>query len=212
MNPDLLAAYVVVVGVFFATPPGPSQLLVISNSLSHGVRRSTATIAGDLSANVLQMTAAAFGLSVLIAQSAEAIAVIKWAGVAYLVWMGVAKFRAAPAAGSAPAAGPGWRALWRQGFVTSATNPKAVVFFAALFPQFIDPALPVGSQLLVMGAIYLVVDGVLLLVWGTVAVRSLGRLRALGGRMMNRMSGAMMIAAAVLLAMKDLTDAKAVAR
>jgi homoserine/homoserine lactone efflux protein len=79
--------YLAAVAVFFATPPDTSQLLIISNSVRHGLRRSSYTIAGDLTANSLQMTGAAFGLAAIIATSASAFIWIKWLGVAYLVWM-----------------------------------------------------------------------------------------------------------------------------
>lgn len=207
MSLEVYLAYLAVVGVFFASPPGPSQLLMVANSLAHGVRRSLATAAGDLSANSLQMTAAAFGLAAVVGQSATALGVVKWAGVAYLVWMGIAKFRARPPRlDRAGAAGPGPAALYRQGFLTSAANPKAVVFFAALFPQFIDPTAAIWPQLLILGATYLAVDGVLLVFWGQLAVRSIGRLRALTGPALSRISGAMLIAAAALLAAKDFSN------
>ena len=207
MTSETYLTYAAVVGVFFASPPGPSQLLMMANSLAHGVRRRLATVAGDLSANSLQMTAAAFGLAAVIGQSATALGVVKWAGVAYLVWMGFTKLRARPAKlDPADAAGPGPGVLYRQGFLCSAANPKAVVFFAALFPQFIDPAAAIWPQLLILGATYLAVDGVLLVLWGQLAVRSLGRVRALTGPALNRVSGAMLIAAAALLASRDVTD------
>ncbi len=203
MTLEAYLLYLATVAVFFATPPGPSQLLMISNSLRHGVRASLATAAGDLSANSLQMTAAAFGLAAAVAASQEALSVIKWAGVAYLVWVGVRTLRARPADPSAAANRPAGRGrLFRQGFLTSAANPKAVVFFAALFPQFIDPTRPIWPQLLILGTTYLVVDGVLLVVWGSLSVRLLGGLRR-SGRLINRLSGSLMIGAAGLLALKD---------
>ena len=84
--------YLVAVAVFFATPPDTSQLLIISNSMRHGLKRSCMTIAGDLTANTLQMTAAAFGLAAIIATSAQAFQAIKWLGVAYLGWIGLKLF------------------------------------------------------------------------------------------------------------------------
>ena len=81
--------YLAAVAVFFATPPDTSQLLIVSNSVRHGLRRSAYTIAGDLTANSLQMTGAAFGLAAIIATSASAFIWIKWLGVAYLVWIGI---------------------------------------------------------------------------------------------------------------------------
>ncbi len=203
MTLDLYLLYLATVGVFFASPPGPSQVLMISNSLRYGVRPSLATAAGDLSANALQMTAAAFGLAAVVAASQEALVLVKWAGVAYLVWIGIRTFRGKPAD---PAAGdraaPRRALLFRQGFLTSAANPKAVVFFAALFPQFIAPGQPIWPQLAILGATYIAVDGTLLVLWGSLSTRLLGRLRR-GGRLLNRVSGGLMIAAAALLALKD---------
>lgn len=196
MSPDLYLAYLAVLAAFFATPPDVSQLLVMSNSLRHGVRRSLWTVAGDLSANTLQMIAAGLGLTAVIASSAGGLTVLKWAGVAYLLWLGVRRLLArAPAGmiegGAAARAG----ALFRQGFLTSAANPYAVIFFGALFPQFIDPARPLVPQLLILGGTYLAVDGLLLIAWGAVAVRAFGRVRAGFGRWADRISGALMIGA-----------------
>lgn len=205
MTVETYLIYLGVLAAFFATPPDTSQLLIISNSLRHGLRRSTATIFGDLSANALQMTAAAFGLTAIIAASADAIWIIKWAGVAYLVWIGL-RLMLSRSGMDAPCASTNARrgALFRQGFVTSSANPYAVVFFGALFPQFIDPALPVLPQLLILGATYLFVDGLVLLLWGWAASRTLGRIKALTGSWLNRVSGALMILAAGLLAGRDL--------
>ncbi|GMG82314.1 homoserine/homoserine lactone efflux protein [Paralimibaculum aggregatum] len=205
MTLETYLAYLGVIAVFFGSPPGPSHLLMIANSLAHGVRPSLATMAGDLSANALQMTAAGFGLAALVASSAEALTVVKWAGVGYLVWMGIARIRRAGRAGrQTPAGTPRPAVLYRQGFLTSAANPKAVVFFAALFPQFIDPALPIWPQVAILGVTYLAVDGAMLVGWGVLATRSLRRVKALTGPMLDRISGALFIGAAVLLAGKDL--------
>ena len=206
MSVETYLIYLGVLAVFFATPPDTSQLLIISNSLRHGLRRSMATIAGDLSANALQMTLAAFGLTAVIAASAGALSVIKWLGVAYLVWIGLQLLLSRPRS-DVPEAASGGR-LFRQGFVTSSANPYAVVFFGALFPQFIDANLPVWPQLLILGVTYLVVDGVILVLWGWAALRTLGRIKALGGVWINRISGALMIGAAALLGAKDLGGAR----
>lgn len=201
MSTETYLLYLGVLVAFFATPPDTSQLLIMSNSVRHGLRRSLATVAGDLSANVLQMSAAAFGLTALIAASADALWVVKWAGVAYLAWIGVRLLLTKPTQ-NAPKAASG--ALFRQGFLTSSANPYAVVFFGALFPQFIDPTAPILPQLLILGATYLFVDFVTLIAWGWVAERALGRIKALQGVWLNRISGGLMLAAAVLLGLRDL--------
>lgn len=207
MSLETYLIYLGVLAAFFATPPDTSQLLIISNSLRHGLRRSLATVAGDLSANALQMTLAAFGLTAVIATSANALLVVKWLGVAYLAWIGLRLMLSRPDA-TGPAAAQGGK-LFRQGFVTSSANPYAVVFFGALFPQFINLAAPVLPQLLILGATYLVVDGLILLLWGWAAVRTVGRVRNLTGVWINRISGALMIGAAILLGLKDVEKAGA---
>lgn len=203
MSLETYLIYLGVLAAFFVTPPDTSQLLIISNSLRHGLRRSLATIAGDLSANAVQMTLAAFGLTAIIATSANALWVVKWLGVAYLVWIGVRLLMSKPG-GMEPQAGKGGR-LFRQGFITSSANPYAVVFFGALFPQFIDTSAPVLPQLLILGVTYLIVDGLILVLWGWAAVRTVGRVRNLTGLWINRVSGALMIGAALLLGLKDIS-------
>ena len=131
--------YLVAVGVFFASPPDTSQLLIVSNSIKYGLKRSMLTIAGDLSANCLQMTCAAFGLAAVIATSASAFIAIKWIGVAYLAWIGLQLIRSKETTIGIEASASGTSArLYRQGFITSMANPFAVVFFGALFPQFLS--------------------------------------------------------------------------
>ncbi len=196
--------YLAAVAVFFATPPDTSQLLIISNSVRHGLKRSAYAIAGDLTANSLQMTGAAFGLAAIIATSASAFIWIKWLGVAYLVWIGVQLILSKDQTDDVAAAecGQSFR-LFRQGFVTSMANPFAVVFFGALFPQFIDPTLPVLPQLLILGVTYLIVDGAILLVWGWLGVRAATVLRRFSFGLVNKICSTLMIGAAALLASKD---------
>lgn len=204
MTIEVYLAYLATVAVFFATPPGPSQILMITNSARFGVKRSLATVAGDLSANALQMIAAGFGLAVLIAQTDWLLDVIKWAGVAYLIYVAIRTFRAKPqdmAANGADAQIPA-RTLFLQGFFTSASNPKAVFFFAALFPQFITPDATIGPQLLALGVTYTIVDGVILVLYGATAARLMRGL-ATRGNLLNRVSGTMMLGAAALLGAKD---------
>ncbi|WP_299374090.1 LysE family translocator [uncultured Tateyamaria sp.] len=206
MSAETYLLYLAAVAVFFATPPDTSQLLIVSNAMKHGLRRSLWVIAGDLSANAVQMTAAAFGLAAVIASSAVAFGWIKWLGVAYLVWIGVRLMLSREGAGTrgaAASARPG--RLFRMGFVTSMTNPFAVLFFAALFPQFIDPSAAVLPQLLILGLTYIIVDGATLILWGWAGDRVAARLARLSFVWINRMCGALMIGAAVLLGLKDIT-------
>ncbi len=204
MTVDSYLLYLATLGVFFASPPGTSQLLVMANGARHGLRRTGWTIAGDLSANALQMTAAAFGIAAAIAASSEIFRLVKWLGVAYLAWIGLRLLLSKSGDRTEAAEAARSRArLFRQGFITSSANPFAVMFFAALFPQFIDPAAPTLPQLAVLGGTYLVVDGLILLAWGLLAERAGARIRAQGFSLLNRMCGTLMVGAAMLLALRD---------
>lgn len=140
MSMNLWIAYIGTVLLMMSTP-GPSQLLMLSNSIGNGFRRSLFTAAGDLSANLVQMIVASVGLASVLASSTTFFVAIKWAGVGYLVYLGLKLLlaRKPPESALEPPKRSA-RALYWQGFLTSAANPKAVVFFAALFPQFIDPS------------------------------------------------------------------------
>ena len=204
MTLEVYLAYLATVGVFFASPPGPSQLLMISNSMRFGARASVATVAGDLSANALQMTAAAFGLAAVVAVSGDLMTVVKWLGVGYLVFVGVRTFLApAPSLSSIGQAAVSRGRLFRQGFLTSSANPKAIIFFAALFPQFIDASQPILPQLMILGATYIVVDGTILMIYGAASERAVKALAANVTGWLNRVAGAMMIGAAVMLGLRE---------
>ncbi|QFT79924.1 Homoserine/homoserine lactone efflux protein [Roseovarius sp. THAF27] len=188
--------------------PGPSQLLMLSNSGVHGFQRSLATAAGDLSANALQMLAAGLGLAAIIAASATALSVIKWAGVVYLIWLGIRMIRRAKPDDTSQQARrekSSLKALWIQGFITSAANPKAVVFFAALFPQFIAADAAFWSQFLILSATYIVMDGLFLSAYGLGSSWIVARFKGDARVWVERIGGGFMIGAAVLLGLKSIS-------
>ena len=204
MSTELWLAYVTTVLILMSTP-GPSHLLMLSNSLGNGFNWSLATAGGDLSANIVQMTVASLGLVSLIHSSQEFFDVFKWAGVSYLIFMGVMKFRKRfdPSVAVLSRIRT-LRSLYWQGFMTSAANPKAVVFFAALFPQFVNPALQTGKQLVIMGVTYLVIDACFLTIYGGFAGWIESRFRHQVGHHMNQISGALLVGAAILLGLKEI--------
>jgi len=204
MSTELWLAYVTTVLILMSTP-GPSHLLMLSNSLGNGFNRSLATAGGDLSANIVQMTVASLGLVSLIHSSQEFFVVIKWTGVSYLIFMGVMKFRKRfdPSVAVLSRIRT-LRSLYWQGFMTSAANPKAVVFFAALFPQFVNPALQTGKQFVIMGVTYLVIDACFLTIYGGFAGWIESRFRHQVGHHMNQISGALLVGAAILLGLKEI--------
>ncbi|WP_422048885.1 LysE family translocator [Shimia sp.] len=208
MSFEIWTVYVVTVLALMSTP-GPSQLLMLSNSGAHGFSRALSTAAGDLSANALQMLAAGLGLAAIIAASATALTVIKWAGVAYLIWLGLRMIRRAKP--DDPDLTPNRSraslgSLWMQGFITSAANPKAVVFFAALFPQFLSPESAFWPQFLILSATYIVMDGLFLSAYGLSASWIAKRFKGTARVWIERIGGSFMIGAALLLGAKSIGE------
>ena len=200
--------YVATVLALMSTP-GPSHLLMLSNSGAHGFGKSVATAAGDLTANLLQMLAAGLGLAALITTSGMALSVIKWAGVVYLIWLGIRMMRNAKAEDESKRAASrsaSLRGLWLQGFITSAANPKAVVFFAALFPQFISADLAFWPQFIVLSATYILMDGAFLMAYGLGASWIAKRFKGSARLWIERAGGGFMIAAALLLSTKSIVQ------
>jgi threonine/homoserine/homoserine lactone efflux protein len=130
--------------------PGPDFAVVTKNALVGGRRRGRWTALGVSSSNLVQGTAAAFGLSALILKVQPLFEAIKWAGVAYLVYLGAQAFRSArrgeyaPLDGDGPAGVAQNGAGWRQGFLSNITNPKVLVFYLAVLPQFLSPGAGLG--------------------------------------------------------------------
>ena len=199
--------YIAAVLAMMSTP-GPSQLLMLSNSATHGFKRSLATVAGDLTANSLQMLAAGLGLAALLAMYGNALLIIKWLGVAYLIWLGVRMIVRAGRVGetSTTAQQTSLRTLWLQGFITSSSNPKAIVFFAALFPQFISAERPFWIQFAILSLTYLVIDGLFLSVYGIGANWIASRFAGAARARIERVGGGFIVGAAILLGLKTLID------
>ncbi|QBF33349.1 LysE family translocator [Thalassococcus sp. S3] len=208
MSVEVWLTYLIAVLAFMVTP-GPSHLLMLSNSMAHGFQRSLATAAGDLTANALQMIAAGLGLAAILIASQGALTIVKWLGVAYLLWMGIRMWRQADHtnARADAASSASLKTLWYQGFLTSAANPKAVVFFAALFPQFIESEQSFWPQFLILSVTYLIVDGAFLSGYGVGASWIASKLRASAAAMVHRIGSAFLIGAALMLGFKTLREA-----
>lgn len=199
MSPEVWLEYAVYVFLFMVTP-GPSHLLMISNSLGSGFDRSYACAIGDLSANTLQILIAGFGLG-LIAQYGSVLLAVKVLGLVYLFYSGARMLYDGAQTRARAAEKKSVSALYLQGFLTSIINPKAVIFFAALFPQFLIPEQPIAVQLLVLGATYIAIDGAFLMFYGLSAsavARKLGE----HSRIVRYVPGCIMIATVVILSLR----------
>ena len=188
--------------------PGPSHLLMLSNSATYGFKRATATIFGDLSANMLQMFAAVLGLSFLITSSSNIFNFIKWIGVTYLVWNALNMFfkknnlKKIKKINSKKV----FNKLYLQGFITSASNPKAIIFFASLFPQFIVIDQNIWIQFIILSITYVTIDGILLMTYGLGASWIVSFIKKNSAIWVNRIGGVLMLITAILLALKSIKD------
>ena len=188
--------------------PGPSHLLMLSNSATYGFKRATATIFGDLSANMLQMFAAVLGLSFLITSSSNFFNFIKWIGVTYLVWNALNMFfkknnlKKVKKINSKKI----FNKLYLQGFITSASNPKAIIFFASLFPQFIVIDQNIWIQFIILSLTYVTIDGILLMTYGLGASWIVSFVKKNSAIWVNRIGGVLMLITAILLALKSIKD------
>jgi len=159
MNLHLFLAFCLAAAAL-ALLPGPVVTLVVANSLSQGTRNGLATVAGAGTGNALLITAAAVGLIAFFALISEVFAIVRLAGAAYLIWLGIRAWRSHGSgmldSGAMPAPRP-VRTVFLQGFLIGSTNPKAIIFYIAFLPQFVDPRLPPGPQLLAMAAAMIVI-------------------------------------------------------
>ena len=177
VNPDLFAAYLAAT-VALILLPGPIVTLVVANSVAHGTRTGLATVAGTTSGNALLVAVGALGLGALLATVADLIHWVRWAGVAYLVYLGLREWRSAlrrRRTDTPPDAAPmrSARGVFGQGVLVAVTNPKTIFFYVAFFPQFLDTALAAGPQLLAMSVAFVLIAGVFDSVYAALA----GRLR-----------------------------------
>ena len=187
-----------------AITPGPGLAYVVARTIAGGRREGLASCFGTALGGLLHVVAAALGLSLVLAQSAAAFSVVKYAGAAYLVYLGVRMLLRRASAGVPQAVEPrGVRRVFVEGVVVEALNVKTALFFVAFLPQFVDPAGSVAMQLLGLGSICVSFNTTA----DIVAVLAAGRLlrsrsaREARARLMTRVSGATMIALGVSLAM-----------
>lgn len=146
----MLWSFLLVVGLVVLMP-GADFVVTVRNAVAHGRRAGLATVIGIGAASAIQGTLVALGLGAVIVQSHLLFTVIKWLGIGYLVWLAATSLRRAwlgryQPVGSGP--GLGWQRALRQGFLSNITNPKMLVFFLSLLPQFVAPQASTLSWLL----------------------------------------------------------------
>jgi threonine/homoserine/homoserine lactone efflux protein len=206
-----LAAFAVA-SLILIVIPGPGVLFVIGRALAHGRRTALASVAGHAAGNGVVAVCVALGVGAVVQRSDTVFTVVKLAGAAYLIWLGVQAFRKRKDLASVltrAAAPRGTVRAAREGFVVGVTNPKAVILFAAVLPQFVDrPAGHVPAQMLVLSAMSIAIGLGSDSCWGLVAstvrswfARSPRRLGLVGG-----VGGLAMIGLGVTLAVTGRKD------
>jgi threonine/homoserine/homoserine lactone efflux protein len=181
--------------------PGPTIMLVIGQSLGGGARNALPLAAGVALGDLTAMTLSLAGLGALLAASAAAFTVLKWAGAAYLVYLGVKMWRAPVTQQAAPPL-PAGRAM-RQAYVVTALNPKGIVFFVAFVPQFLDPARPFVGQAAILVATFVALAAANAAAYAVLAARLSGAVRRPGlRRALNRAGGAVLVGAGLTVALR----------
>lgn len=153
--------------------PGPAVLYIVAQSAEHGRLAGIVSVAGVHLGTLVHVAAAAVGLSALIVSSAIAFSVVKYAGAAYLIYVGIRRLLTREPAELLPARAQPLAGLFAQGVVVNVLNPKTALFFLAFLPQFVDPARTVWTQVVGFGVMFVLLgfvsDGLYALAAGSLA-------------------------------------------
>jgi homoserine/homoserine lactone efflux protein len=194
-------------GALISFTPGAGAINTMSNSLTSGFRRSIWGILGQQAALVIHVVIVALGVGVLVASSPVAFNVIRYAGAAYLVYLGIRQFLSKPEVDQEQAAAlhsnePAG-SMFRRGLWVNLLNPKAIVFFLAFMPQFIRPELPLLSQYVVLTATVVAIDILVMWFFFALAAKSFQRFthNAHGQKVLSRIFGVLFVAVGILLAL-----------
>ncbi|MBJ2120246.1 LysE family transporter [Arthrobacter sp. MSA 4-2] len=203
MNPSVWLA-LLGAGTLISFTPGAGAVNTMSNALTVGFRRAIWGIAGQQAALLIHILVVAAGLGLLVASSPVAFSIIRYSGAAYLIYLGVRKFLAAPepeeAASTRHLEGP--LSMFRRGLWVNLLNPKAVVFFLAFIPQFIEPEKPLLGQYGVLAGTVVAIDVLVMWFFYAAAARSFQRYTRSqrGQKALNRVFGSLFVTVGVLLA------------
>jgi threonine/homoserine/homoserine lactone efflux protein len=199
MNPELFAAFLLITFVLIITP-GPIVTLVIATGATQGIRAGLATVAGTVLGNALLVGAIAFGLTWILKSSYLLFEIIRWAGAAYLIWIGIQAWRGA---GKSDRIAPPQRVHFSRGFLVALSNPKTAAFFTAFLPQFVDPTLSADFQLAVMCAVSVLMAAITDSGWAIAA--GLGRtwfMKPERAKLLGRLSGVVLIGGGIWLSLQ----------
>lgn len=202
IDPAILFPYIAAC-FLFSIVPGPSVAVVVANSLAGGTKAGAATILGTEIAMLSMVAIVALGLQAVMALVSEAFTLIKMIGAAYLIWIGWKMFTSSGKLDVRPAGEklPLGRYVW-QGALVNWSNPKTLLFLGAFLPQFIDLSRPAFDQIMVLGLVVMAVATITDLFYAVIAGRARQLLTAARVRVMNRVSGVVLMLGGVWLALQ----------
>ena len=189
--------------IILCVSPGPGAFSSISSGLNHGFRLGIWNAVGMQAASLIVVIVVSVGLGGLLLASETLFNLVKWLGVAYLVYLGIVTWRAPARAFVAEAGAPkgSARDIFMRGFFVNITNPKGIIFFAAVLPQFIDVARPQAVQYAILAATTFAVDLVVMACYTALAAKVLRVMRDPSKlRWVNRGLGGAFVAAGLALA------------
>jgi threonine/homoserine/homoserine lactone efflux protein len=203
VKPETWLLFVVTEAVLSITP-GPAVLFVLSQAIRRGPSKSVFASLGILSANAMYFVLSATSLGAIILASYDLFFLIKWIGAAYLVYLGLQCFFSKGSMLTLPeeksATDSDWR-IWTDAFLLQGANPKALLFFTAILPQFIDTNYSIVLQVLILGVSSIVVEFFILLTYGQLAGRTLSAVKnPRFEKLSNRIAGSLLIGAGLGLA------------
>ncbi len=176
--------------ILLIVTPGPTMLMCMTNAVNHGPRRAMTSVAGAITAVLGVMVLSAMGLGALLAASETAFTTARVIGAAYLIWLGVKTFRSSTVVHLDGAKQPAARSFYLQGLLVGASNPKAVLFFAAFFPQFLNPGAPIVPQFAILAGTFVACEATVLTLCALSVSRLVPLLKASGpARWINRVCG-----------------------
>jgi threonine/homoserine/homoserine lactone efflux protein len=184
--------------------PGPNSLLVLTHGALHGHRKTLFTVAGGAIGFVVLIALSMVGIGALLKASAHALTVLKLIGGLYLVWLGIQLWRAPAIQLRADASKDNTRGteLFRQGLLTAVSNPKALLFYGAFMPQFIDPNRDLLLQFAIMATNFVVIEFLVEYLLALLAHRIRPALERVGKKF-NRVCGGMFVAMGIALPMTN---------
>jgi homoserine/homoserine lactone efflux protein len=203
IDPSILLPYLAAC-FLFSIVPGPSVTVVVANSRACGTRAGLATILGTELSMLSMVIVVALGLDAVMAFVSEAFTLIKLVGAAYLIWIGWKMFTSS---GKLDIATPGARLPWGryvwQAAVVNWSNPKTLLFLGAFLPQFVDMSRPALGQIIILGLIVMAVATLTDLFYAVIAGRARLLLTQARVRLMNRVSGVVLMLGGVWIALQN---------